>query len=298
MDIRLDWLGVSTFRLTVGGLVIFLDGYLDRVPGAPPVGLSTAEVERADVIFVGHSHFDHLAGVERIAQQTGATVVGSHETTRILAAEGLDRDRLIPVSGGEPVRLSDEVMVHVYPSLHSCVWASGISVPADQECLGDLGVTHQERQARMATGLRRAPDDPGAVTALSHITEASRTMSDGGPLAFLIETPAGGILWKDTSGHWSGILSGLRPDVALLAAAARPNVDGEPFQGSLASFVAAEVATTGPKRVCLCHHDDWLPPFTVPLDTEAVRWQVAHETPQVELLDLDYLEDRPILAHV
>jgi L-ascorbate metabolism protein UlaG (beta-lactamase superfamily) len=62
VDVRLDWLGVATFRLTIGDLVVFLDGYLDRVAAAPPVGLSTADVERADVVLVGHSHFDHLWG--------------------------------------------------------------------------------------------------------------------------------------------------------------------------------------------------------------------------------------------
>jgi L-ascorbate metabolism protein UlaG (beta-lactamase superfamily) len=32
MRIILDWLGVSTFRLMIGDLVIFLDAYIDRVP--------------------------------------------------------------------------------------------------------------------------------------------------------------------------------------------------------------------------------------------------------------------------
>jgi hypothetical protein len=48
MRIILDWLGVSTFRLMIGDLVIFLDGYIDRVPAAPPVGITTADIERAD----------------------------------------------------------------------------------------------------------------------------------------------------------------------------------------------------------------------------------------------------------
>jgi L-ascorbate metabolism protein UlaG (beta-lactamase superfamily) len=298
VDVRLDWLGTTTFRLTVGDLVIFLDGYFDRVPAAPPVGLSTAEVERADVVLVGHSHFDHLAGVERIAKQTGATVVGSYETSRILAAEGVPQDRLVRVSGGEPIRLSDDVMVRVYPSLHSCTWSGGISVSADEECFGDLGVTYQEREARTAASLSHVPDDPLAVEAFNHMFELSRTMSDGGPLAFMVETPAGSILWKDSPGHWRGVLSGLRPDVALLGAGARPNVDGEPHQGSVASFVASEVATTRAKRVALCHHDDWFPPFTAPLDTDVVRWQVAQEAPGADLLELDYLEDRAILARL
>lgn len=296
VEVRLDWLGVATFRLRVGDLVVFLDGYIDRVPAAPDVGMRVADVERADAVLVGHSHFDHLWGVERIARQTGATVIGSHETVRVLAAEGVPRERLIAVAGGEPVRLSDDVVAHVYPSQHSCVWLSGLgTTPADQECLGDLGLTHQERQARLASALQPPEGAEGLDAALRHVEEAARTWSDGGALAFVIETPAGGILWKDTSGHWSGVLRTLRPDVALLAAAARPNVDGEPHQGSLASFLADEAAMTEAERVVLCHHDDWLPPFTAPLDTEPVRRRFARDAPRAELLDVGYLEGRRIL---
>src|SRR5207245_3519055 len=62
----LDWFGCATFRLTVGDVVVFLDAYVDRVPGAPGPGLTADDVDRADWILVGHSHFDHLWGAERI----------------------------------------------------------------------------------------------------------------------------------------------------------------------------------------------------------------------------------------
>ena len=78
MAATLDWLGCATFRLTVDDLVVFLDAYMDRVPSAPAVGLTTGEVDRADWIVVGHSHFDHLWGAETIARNTGAKVLGSY----------------------------------------------------------------------------------------------------------------------------------------------------------------------------------------------------------------------------
>src|SRR5215470_19237470 len=108
MTVTLDWLGCATFRLTIGNLVIFLDAYIDRVPSAPPVGLSVAEVTRADWIVVGHSHFDHLYGAERIARQTDATVIGSYETVRIMAAQGIPDRQLFAVAGGETVRLWED----------------------------------------------------------------------------------------------------------------------------------------------------------------------------------------------
>ena len=64
----LDWYGCATFRLTIGDLVVFLDAYIDRVPGAAGTGLRADDIDRADWIVVGHSHFDHLWGAERIAR--------------------------------------------------------------------------------------------------------------------------------------------------------------------------------------------------------------------------------------
>ncbi len=40
MSATLEWFGTATFRLTLGDMVLFLDTYMDRVPSAPPVGLS------------------------------------------------------------------------------------------------------------------------------------------------------------------------------------------------------------------------------------------------------------------
>lgn len=295
MTITLDWLGVSTFRLKIDDLVIFLDAYLDRVPMAPPVGLRSSQVDRADLVFVGHSHFDHLWGAERIARNTGATVVGSYETIRIMANEEIPEAQLMPVAGGERVRLSDRVSVRVFPSQHSCIWAR--AGRPDEVCLGDQGLSLQERHAVMEEkSFRRRPADrPGMAEMLAHLRESDQQdRGDGGALAYLIETPEGSVLWKDTSGHWTGILRDLRPDVALLAAAGRGNVDGEPVQGSLAQFVAREVDLLRPRRIALCHHDNWMPPLTRETDISPVRHEVARHFPHVELIEMGYLEGRRI----
>lgn len=296
MSITLDWLGVSTFRLNIDGLVIFLDAYMDRVPAAPSVGLTTAEVDRADFVLVGHSHFDHLQGAERIARNTGATIIGSYETVRLMHDEEVPLEQLLPVGGGERVRLSDEVTVSVWPSQHSCIWAR--AGRADEVCLGDLRLTLQERTARLASraGARSTPERPGMEEVAAH-RRASRQQprGDGGALIYLIETPRGSILWKDTSGHWTGILRDLRPDVALLAAAGRGNIDGEPVQGTLAQFMAREVDLLRPRRVVFCHHDDWMPPVTRPIDLTPVHEELARQAPRVERIEMGYLEGYPIL---
>jgi hypothetical protein len=202
---------------------------------------------------------------------------------------------MICVAGGETVALSDDVRVTVLPSQHSCVWSQTAMRQSGEVCVGDLGLTWQEQQARfgelaqhVATAL---PQD-----SLQHLLTAQQgDRGDGGALVHLFDTPDGTLLYQDTSGHWSRILSGLRPDVAILAAAGRGNVDGEPVQGSLAEFVAREAELLRPARLVLCHHDDWLPGFSVATDLAPIRAELGRRAPATELVELGYLDGTKIL---
>jgi L-ascorbate metabolism protein UlaG (beta-lactamase superfamily) len=289
--VTLDWLGTATFRLTVGDTVIFLDSYIERVPSAPPVGLRLDDIERCDYVLVGHSHFDHLWGADRIAAQTGATVVGSYESVRMLVDAGVPNEQLVAVAGGEPVQLGGDIRARVFPSLHTCLWCLG-PMDATTTNTGDLGVPLHERERRMAEGLAAWGEVPEI---LNHVLSGPHARGDGGPLIYLIETPDGSVLWQDSAGSWSALLRGLHPDIALLAAVGRPNRDGDPYQGSLVDFVADEVALLQAGRVALCHHDAWLPPVTPELPVEPFAAELARRELPVELLELDYLEGRTIL---
>jgi L-ascorbate metabolism protein UlaG (beta-lactamase superfamily) len=294
----LDWYGCATFRLRTGPLTIFLDAYIDRAEGAPGTGLTAGDIDECDWIVIGHAHFDHLYGAERIMANTAATLIGSYETVRVLEAAGVAPERLIAVAGGERVRLSDDVTVSVYPSQHSCVWSQEQMSQSGEVCLGDLGVTWQEQRARMealssflATSL-----SPEGRTHLLASSAGHSPRGDGGALLFVFETPEGSLLFQDTSGHWTGILEGLHPDVAILAAAGRGNVDGEPTQGSLADFVGRQAAAVRAGQVLLCHHDDWLPGFSVPTEMAPLRAAIAAMAPGTELLEPGYLAGTELFA--
>jgi L-ascorbate metabolism protein UlaG (beta-lactamase superfamily) len=282
--VTLEWFGCATFRLTVGDLVVFLDAYIDRVDGADAAGVRADHIDRADFILVGHSHFDHLWGAERIAPRTGATIIGSYETVRVMAAHGVAEPQLQPVSGGERVRLAEGVTVTVLPSLHSCVWTGPFEQP-NVVCVGDLGLTLDQQKLRLgdiATYVAQLDE-----TGRAHLARARQgERGDGGALVFLVETPAGSVLYQDTSGHWSGLLRGLRPDVAILAAAGRGNIDGEPIQGSLADFLVREVEFLQPRTVVLGHHDNWLPGFSIITDLAPVRAALAAAVPGTHLQEL------------
>lgn len=292
MNVRLDWLGCATFRLTLDDLVVFLDAYIDRPAAAPAVGLRAADVERAGYILVGHSHWDHLWGAETIARNTGATIVGSYESVRVMHdQEAIPEAQLMAVSGGERIRLTDDISVRVFPSIHSCIW-SRASSRAEELCIGDYGVTVQEQRERLATRMGRRRDAEAPLPPWA----GQQPRGDGGALVYLIETPAGSIFWQDTMGHWTGVLRDLRPDVALLAAAGRGNIDGEPIQGSIAQFVAREAEILRPRRVILNHYDDFAGSGRASVeDLLPIREEIGRRSPRTELIEMGLGESLSIL---
>lgn len=293
MTITLDWLGTATFRLRIGDLTLFLDTYMDRVAAAPPVGLSAADVSEADFVLVGHSHFDHLAGADVIAANTGARIIGSHETCRVMTQHDVPTTQLLPSSGGERHRLSRDVTVRVFPSVHSCTWIL-TDAPSGEVESGHTGLTQEERAAcpgliqRITEIVSSGSEDARAI--MEHLRSCAGSTSDGGPLVFLIETPDVTIFFQDTSGCWTGVLDRIDADVAILAAAGRPNVDGDPNQGSMAQFIAMEAKKLGARQVFIGHHDDWMPPVTPSsFDTAPVRDELAREMPGTVLTETGYI---------
>jgi L-ascorbate metabolism protein UlaG (beta-lactamase superfamily) len=300
MKVSLEWLGVATFRLRLDDMVVLLDTFMDRDPGAPQVGITTSQIERADYILVGHSHFDHLGGCERVARNTGAKIIGTHETVRLMRDEEVPEEQCVAVAGGERYRLSDDVMLSVFPSQHSCIWAT--MVAPDEPCLGDLGMTMQDRSAGLAArqARRQQSASSGERARLDAASRHPRPRGEGGALAYLIDTPEGRIFWKDTSGHWTGIMRDIRPDVALLAAGGRGNIDGEPIQGSLGQFIAREVDLLRPKRVLISHHDSYQVGQENRLDrtVDPVRDALSRQSPRVDFVNLPYLESYPLMRGV
>jgi L-ascorbate metabolism protein UlaG (beta-lactamase superfamily) len=294
MRATIEWFGTATFRICAGGLTLFFDAYLDRLPGLEPVGLSTAEVSQADFVFVSHAHFDHLAGADVLALRTGATVVASPESARCLRACGVPEAQLLVVTGGETVHCGPSMRVRVLPALHSCLFAHSdrdSSVP----CLGDLGVSAQARAAAIAAlfDLMAAAPAP-AGPALRTLNERC-SPHDGGQLAYLLTTTEGTVLVSGSAGYWRGIFTGLRPDVALLSLGGRPNVDGEPFQGSTAQYVLEQVQLLQAERVAFCHHDPLFP--GVPgVDIGPAADALRHAATGEHYFQLEYGNARPLFS--
>jgi L-ascorbate metabolism protein UlaG (beta-lactamase superfamily) len=271
----IEWLGCTTFRVRAGGRTLWFDTFVDRIEGARDVGVRSADVREADFVFVTHTHLDHVLGADVIARATGAPVIGSHETIRVMRECGVPEEQCWAVSGGETVRCGDGLFVRVLPALHSCLWPAEVLAPYFAE-------------RRAAT--RAAVEQLHALTPevqrylACHAGEASR--ADGGTLSYLLQAPDGSVLFSSSAGYWSVFMRDLRPDLAMLAVAGRPNLDGEPFDGGMERFIADEVALLAPRAVALCHHDEWMPPIP-PVDIEPILAEVARREPAVRIERLE-----------
>jgi L-ascorbate metabolism protein UlaG (beta-lactamase superfamily) len=107
-EITLRWLGVAGLDLGCPGRRIVFDPYFTRVPlrrmffsriHSDP-DLMKQHLPRADAIFITHSHFDHLLDAAEAARQTGAVVIGSPNTCRILNAKGLPPKQVVEIHPG------------------------------------------------------------------------------------------------------------------------------------------------------------------------------------------------------
>lgn len=288
MTIALDWLGCATFRLAVDGLVIYLDTFMDRADGAPDVGVGTADITEADFALIGHSHWDHLAGADIIAKRTGATVIASNESARVLRERGVPEDQLWRAQGGEHFQLSDTVSVRTYPSLHSCIWSR--AARPGTPVLGDYAAFENERAARLAD------NRVARAAAAGDVGDAPRIRDDwahsdniGGALDYLIETPQGTILFQDSMGYFTGLYAGIRADAAILAAAGRGNIDGEPIQGAVEDFIVRECELLRPRQIVLSHHDNFTGAPDAPdvTDLTPVHEALTRILPRLEVLTPD-----------
>jgi L-ascorbate metabolism protein UlaG (beta-lactamase superfamily) len=97
--ISLRWIGCSCFELVHRGKVYLLDAWFDRGPRTRSVGFTDDDVVRAEAIFVGHAHFDHIADAPPISARTGALIVGAPISTGYAASVGTPASKLRTVTG-------------------------------------------------------------------------------------------------------------------------------------------------------------------------------------------------------
>jgi len=113
------WTGFANYELVYNGKIILLDAFFDRGRNYPPLGFTAADVKKANVILLGHGHFDHMADAASVGIRTGATLVGAAVTTEKLKAQGVPEKQLRTVFGRSQEKLFfDGFTVEAVLALH------------------------------------------------------------------------------------------------------------------------------------------------------------------------------------
>jgi L-ascorbate metabolism protein UlaG (beta-lactamase superfamily) len=191
--IVLKWLGNAGWEIRAGETVILIDPFLTRREANPGLEWKTDEnavlkvISKADFIFAGHGHADHIGDLPFIAKRFGSKVIGSRTTTSIASTAGVDKSRLVIISGGEKLDFKD-FSVQVIESIHGAVMRGG------------------RRHRPQFEEITR----PWAGPLMGSI------FVEGGCYLYHFTFEKHRILHQSTGGFIEEKLHGLRPDIALL----------------------------------------------------------------------------------
>ena len=99
--IVMRYLGVSNYELAYRDQVILFDTFYSRVWPARRLGVVPADFKRANAVFFGHGHWDHIADAPEIARQTNAKMYGGPPTAEWLKTNGVPEAQVVTWKGGE-----------------------------------------------------------------------------------------------------------------------------------------------------------------------------------------------------
>jgi L-ascorbate metabolism protein UlaG (beta-lactamase superfamily) len=249
--IALRWLSTSNYELAFRGQVILLDAYFEQGPRSRPTGIVPSDVKRADAIFIGHAHFDHISDVGPIAQRTKAKVVGAPISVETAYKLGVPAGRGFSVAGGETLTF-EGFTVDAALAQHSTLKGEVL------QTLGklydaDAGPATPEQAAAEAAIRAKGTFDPDVITK--------------GTIAYGITFDTGfKLLWLDSAGP---VTDGLRAlagklapvDIAIVA------YQGHPVAQVQVPVTLEIVKLFKPRLFLPAHHDQIFGTF-VDLGTE------------------------------
>jgi L-ascorbate metabolism protein UlaG (beta-lactamase superfamily) len=235
------WAGFSNYELVHNGRVILLDAYYDRGSTYPPLGVKAADIKSADLILLGHGHFDHMSDAATIGARTKAPVVGAPVTTDKLHTQPIPAQQVRTVTGrgGELLKF-DNFTVEPILARHAEP-PKEITEVMDRALDELMPPPTAEQKAEAATIRARGTNSPRVI--------------DEGTIAYLITLDDGfRILYRDSGGHVTdyertAIARVGRPDLAIVA------VSGDFLNPPMIKLALEHMRTYKPAVIMPAHHD-------------------------------------------
>jgi L-ascorbate metabolism protein UlaG (beta-lactamase superfamily) len=268
------WTGFSNFELVYKGQIVLLDAYFDRGAIFPPLGFTAADVKRANVILIGHGHFDHMSDAASVATRTGAVVVGAPLTTEKLLAQKVDPKQVRTVTGK-----GGEELTFQYLMVQPILGRHG-EPPAD--------ITAPFNQALQQTTPRPTPEQSAEQAAIRSRGVADPRVTTEGTITYLITLDDGfRIMYRDSGGavtdYEKAAMARIgRVDIAIAAVSAS-------VLPALTSRQALEYMRTYKPDVYLpAHHDGSINELW--RATEPLFQAIKDENPKIVTISKGYRE--------
>jgi L-ascorbate metabolism protein UlaG (beta-lactamase superfamily) len=211
------WLATANYEISYRGQVFLFDTYYNRKARSAPIGFTAEQVKKADAIFIGHAHFDHISDVAPVARQTNAPVVGAPITIETAVKLGVPANKTMTVKGGETLKFGD-VTVDVALAHHS----------APPKGLGKVMTQLFKLELRPDT-----PDEAALTKAVRARGSSSPDVRDKGTIAYGLTFPNGfKVLVLDSAGPVTEGDRELakklgRADIAIIAYQANPVAEAQ-----------------------------------------------------------------------
>jgi hypothetical protein len=249
----LRWLGTSNYELAYHGKIVIMDTFYDRPARTPSLGFTVDQVRKADVILIGHAHFDHISDVAAVAAQTGALVVGSAITTAQAIELGVPKAQTITVAGNETLRYGD-IAIRPTHIIHSTI-EDGLIPALDALYKVDAMPLTPEQKMQSAAVHVRGSRDPRIITE--------------GTMGFTFTFPNGfTIVWFDSVGDPSAEERQLASELAPVDVAIFPWTP-HPISETQLAYTFQHLQLFRPRLYLPDHHDSiwgvWLDNGLAPL---------------------------------
>lgn len=285
--VLLSWVGCAGFALAIDGEVLLLDAWVPRGihGGLVPTNAEELAALAPRAILVGHGHVDHAGDAHRIAELSGAVVVGTAQHVAQVRAKTSAKVRGLVVG--------DEADPHgtVRRARVGRVRLSAVRHPHSAPRLPDLSDPHLPLLPLPdpLTPLFNPPTLSDCVGLFSGLVEDA----EGGSLLYQLRVRGFTLVWHDTVGPLEEDAPRVR---RVLRRLPRPDLHVGAIQGfgqltNGLRDVRHYVEDVGARVFVPSHHDDWGAPLIAspgtgyrgPLEAE-LRRIPAHRRPHLRFL--------------